>query len=197
MKRTRRTADPDEPAAKKQRTRSQTKPGGGGGNDDAGQRTAADNPFRPTLQRKATDICEEGVTEGFVQLNVAMITRLPAGALRIMANVVENGHLVQFDVAFLRQTAELLAEAGVDFDMDDTIWVSLKGAQLEEKHALRQPKGSTVKLLPMALNFSEGVCLKFVYKKSPLPTGPLVDLWARKFSFFACLNHWLIQVSPR
>ncbi|EKM55269.1 uncharacterized protein PHACADRAFT_255765 [Phanerochaete carnosa HHB-10118-sp] len=171
MKRARRRIDSEEPPKKKQKTYSRA----GSNGKDAGQRTT-DNPFREALRRSVTDVCDQGIKEGFIKLIVALKPVEHSGTLRVVGDVIENGDLVRFEVAFLKTCIRLLAEASVGFDMNDEVLISLKDVHLEPKEVARG--GKSVKFLPMTLTFSKGVCLKFVYKKGSSLPGKLLDLWA-------------------
>jgi hypothetical protein len=163
--------DSVEPATKR------LKNGAANGHDlvaDPDVQPTADDPFRRTLQRKAVDICEHGTDEeGFIQFKVKM--KWPPKPHRIMINAtaVEDGQDISFDIALHGSCAEYVREMNVTFDLQDTLYLSLRGVQLEKTSS------AIAKKLPMVLNYTEGVCLKFLSKKGPPPkTGMIVDYWA-------------------
>ncbi|GJE87059.1 hypothetical protein PsYK624_031420 [Phanerochaete sordida] len=166
MKRARRRADLDAGGpAKRPRTRSGDKAVAQG-----------DNPFHSSLKRSASDVCEGSTTDGFLLLNVARKPAVVHGAVRLVVDAHDKGDSVEFDVVFPPPCTALLTKAGVEFCMNDSFMLSLKGAQVERKE-IRTSGRTVTKLLPMVLSFPRGVSLRFsLVGASPL-SGQTFDLW--------------------
>ena len=141
---------------------------------------ACDGPFRPTLQRKAVDICKHGIDEdGFIKAEILM--RWP-GRPNIQAKAVEDGQLVKFDVAFLGPCLNHFKSIGLDLDFGDVFYLSLKGATLERKTT------APTDYLPMVIKYLDGVRVKFISRKrKQLPPG-VVDYWASTYPTDVPLN---------
>lgn len=128
------------------------------------------DPFRPTLQRKAVDVCEHGSDgDGFIQATVRM--RWPKKP-ELVLEAVENGQAVSFDVKFADPCWEYLTRQGAAFTKGDQLYISLKGAKVIKRLTSRLPK------LPMELKYEDSVRIKFLATKSSPPSGTVVDSWA-------------------
>lgn len=142
--------------------------------------TDANDPFRPVLQRKATDVCEGGADdEGFVKGRVLMRWGVMAGKLRFVVQVTENGNTTQFDVECSGRCLQHLNDAGFALGIGDSIMLSLRGVILKDKPS---PTG---RQLSKVFHYEQGIVLKCNSTRASPPKETFLDSWAGE-CFFAC-----------
>ncbi|KAI0345219.1 hypothetical protein BDW22DRAFT_1354123 [Trametopsis cervina] len=123
---------------------------------------------------KATDIHEHGVREdGYLVFRVYMKWDKDPARVHIQAQSNESKDVVRFDVFFQGTCARYFQSTGLQFDIGDVVWLSLRGASINKKTSSK----ASMKTLPMDLIYDTGVCLRFEAKKKPLPAGMVVDSW--------------------
>lgn len=142
--------------------------------------TDANDPFRPILQRKATDVCEGGADdEGFVKGRVLMRWNAVAGKLRFVVQVMENGNSAQFDVECAARCLQHLNDAGFALGIGDSIMLSLRGVILKDKPS---PTG---RQLSKVFHYEQGIVLKCINTRASPPKDIFLDSWAGEF-FLRC-----------
>lgn len=150
----------------------------------------SEDPFRPILARKATDILANGVDEsGFIEGMVWMRWPLIGGHIQIKLEVVENGGLKRFEVKFSGNCPAFFDSIGLQFERTDVLQLSLKGAHV---NAVTSTNAIN---LPLSLEYPDGVRMKFVKKKTPLASGVLVDIWHGEFRV-SQRHVYLMSISP-
>lgn len=134
--------------------------------------TGDSDPFRPSLQRKATDLLTNGVDEsGFIQATVIMKWPTVSGRVRAEFEVLEDGCTKRFAAAFAGVCPAFFGSVGLTFEIGDTLQLCLKEASLEIITPIKP------RVLPVKLSYTNGVCLRFLTKKTPPSIGMVVDYW--------------------
>ncbi|PSR77622.1 hypothetical protein PHLCEN_2v7812 [Hermanssonia centrifuga] len=146
--------------------------------DSAMEEAEEDPIFRHSLQRKVVDIYEHGADEeGFIHLKVKMKWPQIGGKARIQGEATENGNAVCFEITFIEASCKHFQSIGLQFEIGDVLYLSLKGVTVERKNV---SKAASSKILPISLSFREGVLLRFLSKKTPPITGMFVDSFVVK-----------------
>ncbi|KAH8099538.1 hypothetical protein BXZ70DRAFT_942245 [Cristinia sonorae] len=130
------------------------------------------DPFRPLLQRKASDI-RAGVAvdeSGFIRATVRMRWPGVSGRIRALLEVTEDGGTKKFQAVFTDSCNALFKSVGLDFAVADELLLSLKGATAEVEPNLKPNH------LPITLVYRHGARLKFLFRKGK-HSGRMVDCW--------------------
>ncbi len=128
--------------------------------------------FPPSLQRKATDICNQGVDESaFLQGVVHMKWPVVGRKIRFLLEVKENGHSFRFEVAFVDACADYFRSSGVDFAIRDSLQIGLRGATVQKLNATRE------NTIPMVLTYNTGVVMRFLSSSIQGREGMLINTW--------------------
>ncbi|THH29587.1 hypothetical protein EUX98_g4596 [Antrodiella citrinella] len=133
---------------------------------------ANSDPFRDSLQRKASRISVDGLdNSGFIQARVHMKWPPVGGRANATLEVTEDGRHRHFEVTFLGACYLFFKAIDLKLEIGDTLLLSLESASAETVAS------SKPNYLPLKLTYEHGVRLKFLTKKTPPTTGMTVDFW--------------------
>lgn len=99
---------------------------------------------------------------------------MACATLRVQLVSVEDSPPYKFEILFCVASSRL-----IDLNVNDSVYVSLKGATIESK-----PESSIKENLPFRLVFRKGWALKYIScPKSPELCGSVVDAWEGTLCF--------------
>jgi hypothetical protein len=135
-------------------------------------RELSTDPFEPSLQKRARDVCVNGTGScGYLSGVAFMVWPGGSGILRVMMQVEDHGRVDRFEIKLSGRCRKYFGK--LDFVAQDHFEISLKGAQLEKKQESSRPCD-----LPMMLTFNEGVIVKFTKRtRKPAEDGLVIDTW--------------------
>src|SRR3984957_2480264 len=133
------------------------------------------DPFDPTLEQKASDLCKRGAPDGvgYISGTVFMIWSITQKA-RFNVETVENLRKYRFDIELSGACSRYFGQ--LQLHQQDVFQIALKGVFVE-----RMKDSSSPDSLPMVLKYRHGVIIKFIQRKrKPSENGLVVDTWLRK-----------------
>ncbi|THH20712.1 hypothetical protein EUX98_g8531 [Antrodiella citrinella] len=134
---------------------------------------ASSDPFRMSLQRKASRICVDALDDsGFIKAKVHMKWPWLHERANVILEVMEDTKSKLFGVTFAGPCSRFFNAISLNLELGDILLLSLENASAESV-AVCRPND-----LPLKLTYEHGVRMKFLSKKTPPTTGMTVDFWA-------------------